>query len=67
MRAAERVRRDQRDYRGAKGGAHVDAEASMGNFVKVVSKHLKQLSKLSPEELVDTRVQSFAAMGMYEE
>ncbi len=39
----------------------------MGNFVKVVSKHLKQLSKLSPEELVDTRVQSFAAMGMYEE
>ena len=50
-----------------KGGAHADFAASMENFVKVVSKHLKQLSKLSPEELVDTRVQSFASMGMYEE
>ncbi len=47
------------------GGAHRDAEATAKNIEKALKKHLKELSKLSPEEVAEDRYRKFRAMGNF--
>ena len=47
------------------GGAHRDAEAIAKNIEKALKKHLKELSKLSPEEIAEDRYRKFRAMGNF--
>ena len=47
------------------GGAHRDAEATAKNIEKALKKHLKELSKLSPEEIAEDRYRKFRAMGNF--
>jgi len=49
------------------GGAHMDAAASVASFKEVLSRHIIQLSKVKPEELVRQRIDKFSHMGAYEE
>ncbi len=49
------------------GGAHNDVEAATAAVKKYLKKHLEDLKKLSPEELVEQRYQKFRAMSRVEE
>ncbi|MCE5271196.1 acetyl-CoA carboxylase carboxyltransferase subunit alpha [bacterium] len=49
------------------GGAHMDPAASSASLKEVLSRHLAQLSKVKPEELVRQRIDKFSHMGAYEE
>ena len=49
------------------GGAHTDFRSAAENLGKVLSVHLKQLGRLSPEELVKQRMEKYSLMGEYEE
>ncbi|NJC87751.1 MAG: acetyl-CoA carboxylase carboxyltransferase subunit alpha [Desulfuromonas sp.] len=49
------------------GGAHNDHAAAAVQLKKVLKKHLAELLKLSPEELVEQRYQKFRAMTVVEE
>ena len=51
----------------ADGGAHRDPAVTASNLRTAVKRHLKELSKLSPAELVEQRYQKFRAMGAYAE
>ncbi len=46
-------------------GAHRDWETTFENFRKYVKKHLDELKKLSPEELVEDRYQKFRKIGTF--
>ena len=49
------------------GGAHNDVVAAAASVKKYLKKHLSELKKLSPEELVEQRYQKFRAMSRIEE
>jgi acetyl-CoA carboxylase carboxyl transferase subunit alpha len=49
------------------GGAHNDHQLAAANVKRYLKKHLGELSKFSPEELVDQRYQKFRAMTRVEE
>ncbi len=49
------------------GGAHSDFKAAAANLRKALIKHLSQLANIKPEELIDQRVEKYAAMGAYSE
>lgn len=49
------------------GGAHSAPEAMASQLASVLEKHLKDLDKLSPEELRDQRYEKIRAMGRFEE
>jgi acetyl-CoA carboxylase carboxyl transferase subunit alpha len=49
------------------GGAHNDRVAAAVTVKEYLKKHLKELQKLSPEELVEQRYQKFRAMSVIEE
>ncbi|MBN2288002.1 MAG: acetyl-CoA carboxylase carboxyltransferase subunit alpha [Candidatus Glassbacteria bacterium] len=49
------------------GGAHSDFEAAAASLKTCLATHLKQLSNIKPEELVNQRVEKYAAMGAYSE
>lgn len=49
------------------GGAHSDFSSAAENLSKVLGKHLQQLSRLSPEELVNQRIEKYSRMGEFEE
>ena len=49
------------------GGAHNDPVAAAAKVKEYLKKHLAQLQKLSPEELVEQRYQKFRAMSVIEE
>jgi len=49
------------------GGAHSDFSSAAENLSKVLGKHLQQLSRLSPEELVNQRIEKYSHMGEFEE
>lgn len=49
------------------GGAHYSHEEAGENFSKVVVKHLKKLSKLSGDQLLDHRYAKFRKYGAFEE
>ncbi len=46
-------------------GAHKDYRTTFENFEKVVLKHLKDLMKLSPQELVKHRYEKFRKIGFF--
>ncbi len=46
-------------------GAHRDWETTFENFRNYVKKHLDELKKLSPEELVEDRYQKFRKIGAF--
>jgi len=46
-------------------GAHRDWETTFENFRHYVKKHLNELKKLSPEELVEDRYQKFRKIGAF--
>ncbi|TVR53423.1 MAG: acetyl-CoA carboxylase carboxyltransferase subunit alpha [Puniceicoccaceae bacterium] len=48
------------------GGAHNDPEEAAANLRTVLSAALKDLSRLSPDELRDARYQRFRALGAFE-
>lgn len=47
------------------GGAHRDHEQSAAALKKQVLKSLKKLSKLTPEELIEQRINKYAVMGAW--
>jgi acetyl-CoA carboxylase carboxyl transferase subunit alpha len=49
------------------GGAHAHPELIFEEVKKAIIKHTKALSKLSPEERVDLRMEKFFKMGVYAE
>jgi len=49
------------------GGAHSDFSSAAENLSKVLGKHLQQLSRLSPEELVNQRIEKYSHMGEFRE
>lgn len=49
------------------GGAHAHPELIFEEVKKVIIKHTKALSKLSPEERVEQRMEKFFKMGVYAE
>jgi acetyl-CoA carboxylase carboxyl transferase subunit alpha len=49
------------------GGAHNDPVAAAGTLKEYLKKHLDELQKLSPEELVEQRYQKYRAMSRIEE
>ncbi len=49
------------------GGAHNDPIAAAANVKEYLKKHLDELKKLSPEELVEQRYQKYRAMSRIEE
>jgi len=46
------------------GGAHTNPEQSFANVKAEIIKQLKTLSKLSPEERINQRIEKFCAMGV---
>jgi acetyl-CoA carboxylase carboxyl transferase subunit alpha len=49
------------------GGAHHDSDVVSQNLKEAVLKHLVQLNKMSPQELMDDRYAKFRAMGKFDE
>ena len=49
------------------GGAHNDPVQSAASVKEYLKKHLAELQKLSPEELVEQRYQKYRAMSRIEE
>ena len=49
------------------GGAHNDHVAAAATLKEYLKKHLEELQKLSPEELVEQRYQKFRAMSVIDE
>lgn len=47
------------------GGAHSDREATFKSVSNAITKHYRALSKLSPNELVEHRLEKYADMGVY--
>jgi acetyl-CoA carboxylase carboxyl transferase subunit alpha len=48
------------------GGAHYNPQQTAQNLQQFISKHLTNLRQLSPDELVNQRIDKFAAMGQFE-
>jgi acetyl-CoA carboxylase carboxyl transferase subunit alpha len=53
--------------REAAGGAHRDAELTAKNVGEAIRRHLTQLRRLSPAELVEDRYRRFRTMGVFVE
>lgn len=49
------------------GGAHLDPDTTAQTLAKALNSHLKDLAKLSGEELIADRYRKFRAMGRFEE
>lgn len=49
------------------GGAHTNMKETTASLKKEIMKHIKTLSKLSPEKRVDQRIDKFSNMGAYTE
>ncbi len=49
------------------GGAHNDLESTCDLVKKCILKHLDELSKFSPEKLIESRIERFDKMGRWEE
>jgi acetyl-CoA carboxylase carboxyl transferase subunit alpha len=47
------------------GGAHTDMKGAAAELKKELIKHIKALSKVSPEKRIEQRIEKFAAMGAY--
>ena len=47
------------------GGAHHDREATFLAVTRTILKHYDQLKNLSPDELVEQRMDKYAAMGQF--
>ena len=47
------------------GGAHHDREATFLVVTRTILKHYDQLKNLSPDELVEQRMDKYAAMGQF--
>jgi acetyl-CoA carboxylase carboxyl transferase subunit alpha len=75
QKSAEALKLTARDLEGfgivdelvkeAPGGAHRDPQLTGENLGKVLRRHLGELSKRSPQELVDDRYRKYRAMGAY--
>lgn len=49
------------------GGAHMDALSAAGSLHEVLARHLEQLARFKPEELVKQRIEKFSGMGAFVE
>jgi len=49
------------------GGAHYDATAAAKSLGKILEKHLRQLRKLSTDELLESRYARYRKLGVFEE
>lgn len=49
----------------ASGGAHRDAAITAARIRVALKRHLRELTKLSPDELIEARYQKFRAMGKF--
>jgi acetyl-CoA carboxylase carboxyl transferase subunit alpha len=47
------------------GGAHMDIELTAKNIKKALLKNLKELTEISIDELLDSRIQKFRNIGAY--
>ncbi|MFM9841020.1 MAG: acetyl-CoA carboxylase carboxyltransferase subunit alpha [Cyclobacteriaceae bacterium] len=75
--AAELLKLTSKDMHGLKlidgiikeplGGAHTDVKAMAEEVKRVILENFKELSKLSPQERIDQRIDKFCAMGVVRE
>jgi acetyl-CoA carboxylase carboxyl transferase subunit alpha len=75
QKSAEALKLSARDLKGfgiideivkeAPGGAHRDPQLTIENVRTALRRHLEELSRLSPEQLVRDRYQKFRAMGVF--
>jgi acetyl-CoA carboxylase carboxyl transferase subunit alpha len=49
----------------AQGGAHRDAAITAARIRVALKRHLRELTKLTPDELIEARYQKFRAMGKF--
>lgn len=49
------------------GGAHQNPEMAFKNVRAEITKSIKELKELSPEELINARIDKFSKMGVYQE
>lgn len=49
------------------GGAHTDLKAASAELKKVILTELKKLQKMSPEERINSRIEKFCSMGVFNE
>jgi acetyl-CoA carboxylase carboxyl transferase subunit alpha len=49
------------------GGAHRDRETTFKSVAKRITAHYDELKKLSPEKLVENRIQKYSEMGEFKE
>ncbi len=49
------------------GGAHSDREATFKKVKSEIKKHIKALCELKPQELIDSRIEKFTAMGVVQD
>lgn len=49
------------------GGAHTDMKKMSGELKKVILQNLKEIGKLSPEKMIDKRIEKFSSMGVVSE
>lgn len=49
------------------GGAHSDREATFKKVKSEIKKHIKALSELKPQELIDARIEKFTSMGVVQD
>lgn len=47
------------------GGAHSDRETTFKTVEKAILKNFKELKNLSPEELIENRMEKYTSMGVY--
>ncbi len=47
------------------GGAHYDRQSTFNTVSRTILKHYDELKKLSPEELIEKRMDKYANMGVY--
>jgi acetyl-CoA carboxylase carboxyl transferase subunit alpha len=49
------------------GGAHRDYDAAADIIKKAILAELAELEKMSPEELIEARLEKYASMGFFNE
>ena len=49
------------------GGAHANREKTFETVKNKISSHYEELKKLSPKDLVKTRMEKYASMGVFSE
>jgi len=48
------------------GGAHRDWDATAASLKEAVRRHIRELQKIDPDELIEKRIEKFGSIGIYD-